>query len=99
MKEEKEAASGATNTGNGQTKESEPSVSDISEKVKQSQAMGAMVFGPVPKPKVTFSLDHRTEMFMLDTIRKSLDSSFIDPHEKWGIMSKLIMACAGVARI
>jgi hypothetical protein len=92
LKDEKETTPGAANTESGQTKESEPSVPDISEKVKMAQ-MAGMPFC-MPEIKVAHSLDVHTEMFMLDALRESLNKNrILDYRDKWDILSGLIGAC------
>jgi hypothetical protein len=100
MSEDKNTAPGATNTESGNPKESESSVPDLTEKVKQAQAMGPMVCGPLPEPKVNFSLDTYTEMFMLDALRGVLNGNpLFTSADKWVIVNNLIGVCAEAGRI
>lgn len=98
MKEEKETAPGATNTESGNPKESEPSLSDITEKVKQSQAMGLQMTPGIdiahPHP-----LDFRTEMFMLEALKKSMGRLNVYKDTKYDILSDMISQCAEASGI
>lgn len=91
MKDEKEATSGATNTESGHTKETEPSVPDFAEEVKMAQMAGIPFCSP--KIKVSHPLDVRTEMFMLDALRESLDAHLVADSYKWNVISSVIASC------
>lgn len=90
MKEEKETALGVTSTEDGKSKESEPSVSELTVKVKLAQAMGLQ---SAHESKTVPHLDLRTEMFMLDAVRVAMARTRLQSSERYDIISSLIMNC------
>lgn len=91
MENIKNTALGVTSTEDGKENNSEHSVSELGEKVKYAQAMGLQ---PVPESKAVTPLDLRTEMFMLNTLRVSIDKEYITPEERYGILGRVISKCA-----
>lgn len=96
MDDIKNTALGAANTESGKTNKSEPSVSELEAKVKSAQAMGPMSLTPEPKIEENKPLDLRTEMFMLNVLRRSMSKLNVYKDTKYDILSDMISQCAGV---
>lgn len=96
MEDIKNTALGATNTESGKSNKSEPSVSELMEKVKSAQAEDPFPLGAPLVKEPTPPLDLRTEMFMLSEFMKALDNQYsVDSRTKYDILSAMISKCAG----
>lgn len=89
---ETKTASGATNTESGQTKESEPSVSDISEKVKRAKVEDP--FPTASESREAPPFDLRTEMLVIGCVNRALNNLCVNADIKYGILSGLVSLCA-----
>lgn len=93
MESEKKATNGAANTEGGKENNSNPSLSDLSEKVKHAKVNG--ILPEAPGPKSAPPLDLRTEMFMLNELRRVLEKQYgLDSNAKYSMLSALIARCA-----